>query len=148
MTGEGPYPYASPAMIDTLKRRGIEKVTISAECGDGWLLLIDTLIGALQELGWDGHIDQIKEKFGGLRFYISSANLRFDFISSDGYLSMGGDCGNDNIFKAIELAEAESFRVCENCGSVKDVVCKTTPTGWLKTYCGECWPKVKYWKPE
>jgi len=39
------------------------------ECDDGWLELIAELIRELIDSGWTREIRQIKEKFGGLRFY-------------------------------------------------------------------------------
>ena len=37
----------------------------------GWNDLIKNLIEDLFELGWNGEINCLKSKFGGLRFYIS-----------------------------------------------------------------------------
>ena len=58
---------------------------------------------------------QVKEKFGGLRFYIE-----------------GGD---DYILGLIALAESMSYVVCSSCGN------KGMPkkTGWLKTLCDQCY---------
>ena len=56
-------------------------------------------------------IDQIKEKFGGLRFYIS-----------------GGDVATGHY---IEFAEAMASRTCEICGSPGE----PRNTGWVKTLC-------------
>lgn len=36
----------------------------------GWGGIINSLIEDLFNLGWNGQLYQIKEKFGGLRFYI------------------------------------------------------------------------------
>lgn len=83
--------------------------------GPGWWPLLDRLVDDLFDLGWDGEVHQIKEKFGGLRFYI-------------GY-------GSDEIFDRIERAEAESFKICEECGTRSNV---ETKGGWLLTLCGSC----------
>lgn len=58
---------------------------------------------------------QVKEKFGGLRFYIS-----------------GGD---EYVRNLIHFVEQLSFRVCEECGTMKDVV--TYAIGWNRTLCPE-----------
>jgi hypothetical protein len=69
------------------------------------------------------HIDQVKEKFGGLRFYYS-----------------GGD---DTIDGIVSLAESLSYQICENCGSTKDV---GQTQSWISTLCKECGSKHKDWK--
>ena len=40
----------------------------------GWFPIIKSLIDDLIKLGWDKQITQVKEKFGGLRFYINSGS--------------------------------------------------------------------------
>jgi hypothetical protein len=60
---------------------------------------------------------QVKEKFGGLRFYHN-----------------GGD---DYIDGMISLAEHLSSRICEVCGKMnEEVVC--TGRGWISTRCMDC----------
>lgn len=56
---------------------------------------------------------QVKEKFGGLRFYIN-----------------GGD---KHIWALVDFAEAMSYRVCEICGKPG----KTREGGWILTLCDE-----------
>jgi hypothetical protein len=135
------------------------------ECGDGWYMLLDELMGDIKNhiknynrnadikprnefLGnfvywfrfkvnyksiwkkladkiWEGlskgrphmyfQIDQIKEKFGGLRFYYS-----------------GGD---DYIDGMTSLAESLSYRICEYCGTTKEV---GITKGWNITVCSSC----------
>lgn len=82
--------------------------------GAGWHLLVVELIEDLFELKWDGKLHQIKEKFGGLRFYI--------------------DSGSDEIFDRIEEAEHKSFKTCEQCGAPG----KDRPGGWIKVRCDAC----------
>jgi len=50
------------------------------EVNDGWLLLIKNLIDDLVKTGWDKNVCQVKEKFGGLRFYIESYTDEQDTI--------------------------------------------------------------------
>lgn len=99
--------------------------------GDGWYDIIDSLCAVIQN-----HINslryqhaamsqedfdeehqvvaaQVKEKFGGLRFYI--------------------DGGDDWVYGAISMAEAMSYRTCEVCGGPG----KTRGTGWIRTTCDE-----------
>lgn len=99
---------------ELLKKYDIPPPYCGAGCGDGWLPLIERLIVKLIDLGWDKDCHQIKEKFGGLRFYIGA--------------------GEDEVRAAIDQAEAESFKVCEDCGAPG----KRRSGGWIKTRCNAC----------
>jgi hypothetical protein len=84
------------------------------ECGPGWEKLYGPLIDWCQAAGVEIH--QIKEKFGGLRFYVD-----YD-ISNE---------ASDQ----ISCIEQESFKVCEQCGEPG----KPAPRPyWIKTLCEEC----------
>jgi hypothetical protein len=90
---------------------------ITSSVGPGWKSLVTNLVNEIREKGWDGNLFQIKEKFGGLRFYIGEA-------SSD-------------IHDAITCAETESYHICETCGDPG--VCSSEPDGrWLRTLCQNC----------
>ena len=97
------------------------------ETGDGWYWLIDSLCNSIQcYIDNNPHMDmmqvetiQVKEKFGGLRFY-----------------NIGGD---DIIDGMIELAENQSMIICEVCGSMEDV---TQTRGWVRTLCKKCEDKI------
>jgi len=54
---------------------------------------------------------QVKEKFGGLRFYVQAAT--------------------DNHYQYISFAESMSYRTCESCGNPG----KTYTDGWHTTLC-------------
>ena len=64
--------------------------------GPGWKDIITSLYEDLIKLGWDRKVYQVKEKFGGLRFYIGE--------------------GTTEIFDRIALAEEASLETCEECG--------------------------------
>ena len=82
-------------------------------CGNGWYDLIDRLSRKLEPLGIVA--SQVKEKFGGLRFYIQS--------------------GSEKVYELIDEAEAESYKTCENCGESG----KPNEEGyWIKTLCDKC----------
>jgi len=98
------------------------------ECGDGWYWLIDNLCGSIQ-----GYIDnnkhlkiqqvvatQVKEKYGGLRFYFN-----------------GGD---ELIDGMVWLTESLSVEMCETCGSTQNV---TQTKGWITTICENCLKKTQ-----
>lgn len=86
--------------------------------GPGWLYLIKELDEKLSSIDPEYNIEQIKEKFGGLRFYFSSNLER----QHDMYL-LGDEY------------ELLSYNICEFCGSKNDV---TTEGNWLKTLCHSC----------
>ena len=103
------------------------------ECDDGWFDLIDMLCQVIQN-EWNNHsyrmteeekaegqplAVQVKEKFGGLRFYIVGGNA------------------NEVIYGAIRMAECMSFKICESCG----VPGHKQPGGWIKTLCDPCQEK-------
>ena len=97
------------------------------ECGNGWLPLIHQLSLHLENIvkkeiktfDIDGElpfVQQVKEKFGGLRFYISH--------------------GTNSMFELIDETEKRCFDLCEICGSINNV--ETKGSGWIKTLCEEC----------
>ena len=59
------------------------------------------------------HVDQIKEKFGGLRFY-------YQF-------------GDDTISGMVNMAESWAARTCEQCGNIGE----RRSGGWVRTLCDE-----------
>jgi len=91
------------------------------ECGDGWYNLLDGLLRTITSHEKYAKkndakyvpikVLQIKEKFGGLRFYYSGGD---EFISG-----------------VVTMAEAMSERTCDVCGDVG----KLRDTGWLATRC-------------
>lgn len=97
-------------------------------CGDGWYDIIDTLAFIIQQKNeqapeavkksdyYPMQAVQVKEKWGGLRFYMNAST---DYI--DG---------------AIRMAEEMSYRICEDCGSTDGVA--QTSSGWVRTLCKKC----------
>lgn len=88
--------------------------------GDGWIPLVDRLDRQISEIVPDYKIGQVKEKFGGLRYYIGA-------VPSEVF---------DRVYALITAAEEESFSICESCGTTENVT--TGGKGWVKTYCDEC----------
>jgi hypothetical protein len=91
------------------------------DCGDGWYNILNQLMGNIQHhIDWKNRkgevvpqvtLDQVKEKFGTLRFYYS-----------------GGD---DAIDGMVRMAESMSGVTCEECGSPG----KRRGKGWIYTAC-------------
>ena len=96
-------------------------------CGDGWYTLLDELCNSidnrLRNVNRNRTTDeklvceavQVKEKFGGLCFYIA-----------------GGD---DYIKGLIDLAGSLSYRICSKCG---DQSSPQKKRGWVYTLCDNC----------
>jgi hypothetical protein len=89
--------------------------------GAGWYPILEILCSNIQHhLDWKNReslvvpqveVEQIKEKFGGLRFYYS-----------------GGD---DEISGMVRMAEAWADVACEECGAAG----KRRSGGWIRTLC-------------
>ena len=91
------------------------------ECGEGWFNILDQLMGNIQHhIDWkvkqgqdiaQVEVNQIKEKFGGLRFYYQ-----------------GGD---DQIHGMVQMAESFAGTLCEDCGGIGT----RRSGGWIRTLC-------------
>lgn len=89
------------------------------ETDDGWFRIIHELSAKLEEIikampageRDDYYAVQVKEKFGGLRFYMNMET--------------------EEMGRAIEEAEGRSIITCEVCG----VPGRRTGRGWVKTLC-------------
>ncbi len=95
--------------------------------GAGWWPIIESLCGQIQHhIDWKNEqkekynrgegckqvvVAQIKEKFGGLRFYY--------------------DGGDEYVQGMVRMAEVWAGRSCEECGSSG----KTRGGGWIRTLC-------------
>lgn len=88
---------------------------------EGWWVIIEQLCANIQHhLNWKNKesevvpqvvVHQIKEKFGGLRFYY------------------GG--GDDEISGMVRMAESWAANACEGCGGIAS----RRSGGWIRTLC-------------
>jgi len=95
----------------------IPPMAFGIECGDGWADLLYQLCTDIKSELEDGEtfaVQQIKEKFGGLRFYCGPARKE--------------------VHDLIAEAEKRSYTVCERCGKPG----KVRDTGWIRTLCDDC----------
>jgi len=100
---------------DTAMPRGFEH-------GDGWFDILWRLCEDLEPLvtemeragGPKFEVLQVKEKFGGLRFYVNRRR-------------------NNAIRRRIGIAANESFNICEVCGQPGTL----REDSWIKTVCDE-----------
>jgi len=86
------------------------------ECGDGWFQLIYDLSADIMKIADKSGIAvpeavQIKENFGGLRFYLNGSNEPFS--------------------ESIGQAEELSLKTCEVCGQAG----RRRPNDWVRTLC-------------
>lgn len=100
-------------------------------CNEGWHEIIDALSKQIAEIAkrfptTDGEfrisVVQIKEKFGGLRYYVNYHNMTDDDIQQIEFI--------------IRNAEMKTFAICEDCGGNGE---KVSPRRyWMKTLCRDC----------
>ena len=67
-------------------------------CPKGWVELVDGLCDQIHAKGVKINVQQIKEKFGGLRFYYTG--------------------GTDEIDELVAHTENLSYKTCQECGIV------------------------------
>lgn len=82
----------------------------------GWADLVDELDRTLAEAKPNYELGQVKEKFGGLRFYTNE-------VGDDWFREVG--------YGLIRDAEAKSFEICDECGEPG----KLREGGWVRTLC-------------
>jgi len=90
--------------------------------GDGWKPLVEKLVADIASIDTSVMVSQVKEKFGGLRFYIYS--------------------GTPEVWKLIDKAERASYTICEECGD-KAEQRSVGKYGWIYTRCDKCRKKLK-----
>jgi hypothetical protein len=90
---------------------------IEGSVGDGWVPLALELNEKLNELYPDYQLEQIKEKFGGLRYYTNIPYRENDELTEG--------------TKLIDEAEGKSYKICEECGEPGE----PRYGGWVKTLC-------------
>lgn len=101
------------------------------ECDDGWFYLIRDLCEEITKLNIPQYkVYQVKEKFGGLRFYGS--------IPSEFH-------HREKLLRLIWTFESASYTLCELCGKGGSVYSRR---GWMKTLCDTCAKGAGYERTE
>ena len=90
----------------------------------GWIPIIEKLTKDLHELETVININQVKEKFGGLRYYVS-------YPEDEKYDKEEVDIAEELIRKA----EEETLHTCQVCGSGD---ASAVGGGWITTLCKRC----------
>jgi len=133
-------------MSDHIKRLREEypefytKVVCGVGFGPGWYDLLkelsENLRGLTQATGLVITVQQVKEKFGGLRYYVQYSNKKNT-----------PEWAIDAARALIDRAESRSTQICETCGKWGMV----RATGWVRTLCRdhyEEWCKEKNVTPK
>lgn len=89
--------------------------------GEGWRPLVTNLVNDIIAISPNVDVQQVKEKFGGLRFYIFCGDMEREEA--------------DKIYNLIDQAESESLEICELCGGKEGV---KQYGSWIKTHCKQC----------
>jgi hypothetical protein len=107
-------PELTQKLLDKYPKLFSSKQFWGFECGDGWYDLLDYLCGSLVTYTYGDeeiYVDQVKEKFGRLRFYLSRED--------------------DVMHGMVSMAEHMSGRICETCGERGE----TRGGSWMVTLC-------------
>jgi len=99
------------------------------ECDDGWGSLIAELEVKLKALSPDYTVSQVKEKFGGLRYYAHPGEADPET--------------SERFYDLIREAEAKSYKTCECCGQPGRLA-RRGGGGWYKTLCPACSVKMNF----
>ena len=111
-------------------------VAFGCDIGDGWY---DLLHGLCEEItaiyiqyGADVDIvvDQVKEKYGGLRFYYHREGILADETAN---ITL-----NRQIENIVEQYEERSEHVCEECGNEGIL---RNDLSWISTLCDNCYKR-------
>ena len=99
-----------------VSEKGYTREEALRSVGDGWANGINILFDAKPD---DVRVAQVKEKFGGLRFYTDGASREYQQL--------------------IRYVESLCDMLCENCGKIGIA----RRGGWIKTLCTDCNAKVE-----
>lgn len=110
-------------LLDILNR--FEKSYPSTfDCNIGWFPLIAQTHRKLKYVDPGYTVAQIKEKFGGLRYYYTPSNIFIENVSIVPSI----------MHDVVTAAENKSFHTCEICSKPGNT-CKSN--GWQRTLCSE-----------
>jgi hypothetical protein len=120
-------------------------------CKDGWYNIIDDLSFKIKEIDTKDRVvaDQVKEKFGGLRFYYHINDYHYYQIfpwslwlkipyKIRPYLTKARQFFykrfDEKINDLVYEAERKSYKTCERCGCPG----QRRSGGWIRTLCDPC----------
>jgi len=112
-------------------------VAFGCEVGDGWYVLLHDLCEQIQETykrygaEVDIVIDQVKEKYGGLRFYYHREGRLTDEIADE--------MVSQRLEDIVQQYEDRSEHICEDCGKEGRL---REDLSWILTLCDNCYEKM------
>jgi hypothetical protein len=120
------YPVLFEYALSPKSMKNIHPITLfHIECWKGWMPLIEVLSFKIFTLDINQvmRVEQIKQKFAGLRYYITWINERPKYFK--------------DIYNLVNEYQNHSFEVCEVCGNSGDRV-KEKEENYILTLCDEC----------
>lgn len=105
---------------DELRNRVSHGYRFMVDYPQGWDGIVEELHNKLIEIVPDYTVFQVKEKFGGLRFYTAELG--------------GGEPEWEEAHRLIREAESKSYEVCQDCGQPGNL----HHDGWSRTLCDRC----------
>lgn len=127
------------------------KIQYGIYVDDGWYQLVYKLSSDIEQIAIEEGIDpqsidwpmvtQIKQKFGGLKFYCRTGEKEAQPMVLEEYgeiYSIRPYPSNKAMARLIYLAEEKSRTLCEVCG----LRGKLRNRGWIKTLCDKCSIKI------
>ena len=109
--------------MELKKRFSSTPVWPEPEIKEGWRDLVCDLVDALDATGVPYAIDQVKQKFAALRFYVETPDTHPRL---------------DEFYALIRAAEERSTTVCERCGQAG----QPRGGGFSRTLCADCMAKL------
>lgn len=88
----------------------------------GWVPLVEKLIETLHAFPFVIEVTQIKEKFGGLRFYYHIAGEHDKVLV-------------DRVYSLVDEAEFASMKICQDCGHAGQ---HRNVGYWMVVMCAAC----------
>lgn len=112
-------PTTDPALAPILARIP-ERWGKRVDTGPGWYPILAELDQQLSAIDPDYVVHQVKEKFGGLRYYCHTDR----------------DELKDQMYQLVRAAEQRAWVTCEECGQPGTV--HQNNNGWTRTLCPAC----------
>ena len=100
-----------------LAENGVTWPECGFDVGEGWKPVVLHALMEMLEAGWGGKLDQVKEKFGGLRIYFSCESDQYKVLS-----------------EIVTKAEITCSKLCESCGNPHNIKYLT----WNQALCEDC----------
>lgn len=105
---------------DEIRERVANGHRCGSQIGEGWFDLVRELDAKIAKLAPDYVVHQVKEKFGGLRYYIGLKNSETTI--------------SDKIHELVHETEQASLNICEVCGEEGKLI---SINGWYTTRCSK-----------